>query len=97
MCFCLLGNSSVGTVVDIIYEFGRNPTLGLPDAVMVEFVKYVGPPFIHDRPIIIPVVPYERKLDCFSFSCKRKQIPLRMGWETTIHCCQGMTIGKKES
>ena len=52
-----LFNSSVGTVVDIIYEDGRNPTLGLPYAVMVEFVKYVGPPFIHDRPMRTVVVP----------------------------------------
>ena len=28
---------------------------------------------------------------------QRKQVPLRLGWGSTIHRCQGMTIGKGES
>lgn len=38
----------------------------------------------------------ERKIDCRYHYCKRKQIPLRLGWATTIHRCQGMTIGEGE-
>lgn len=28
---------------------------------------------------------------------KRTQIPLRLGWATTIHRCQGMTIGEGQA
>ncbi len=88
-----LFNGSVGTVKDILYLHGRNPSSGLPDIVMVEFVKYSGPPFMKSRPKLVPIIPIERKIDCHC-SCKRKQIPLRLGWGTTIHRCQGMTIGE---
>jgi hypothetical protein len=37
-----------------------------------------------------------RKIDCNCCGCRRKQIPLRLGWASTIHKCQGMTIGKGE-
>ena len=30
---------------------------------------------------------------CSCKGCTRKQIPLRLGWASTIHRCQGMTIG----
>ena len=92
-----LFNGSMGTVVDIIYLEGRNPTNALPDVVMVKFQKYTGPAFIQNEPNLVPLVPIERKIDCRCFSCKRTQIPLRLGWGTTIHRCQGMTIGENEA
>ena len=63
---------------------------------MVEFSNYTGPPFIPENPKIIPICPIERRLDCCCHSCKRKQIPLRLGWATSIHGCQGLTIGVGE-
>jgi hypothetical protein len=92
-----LFNGSMGTVQDIIYLDGKNPTSNLPDVVMVEFSKYSGPPFIGCKPKLVPIVPVERKIDCHCFSCKRTQVPLRLGWGTTIHRCQGMTIGRNEA
>lgn len=92
-----LFNGSMGQVVDIIYLNGRTPVEGQPDVVMVNFTKYTGPPFINSHPQLVPIVPVERKKDCHCFNCKRKQIPLRLGWGTTIHRCQGMTIGEGEA
>ena len=91
-----LFNGSMGTVLDIVYTGGKDPTVSLPDVVMVEFHKYSGPAFIESHPKVVPIVPVLRKLDC-RCQCKRKQIPLRLGWGTTIHRCQGMTIGHGES
>ena len=34
-----------------------------------------------------------RKVECPCYNCKRTQIPLRLGWGTTIHSCQGQTVG----
>lgn len=92
-----LFNGSMGTVVDILYLDGKKTKDSLPNVVMVEFQKYSGPPFLLSHPKLVPIVPVERKLDCNCYQCKRKQIPLRLGWGTTIHRCQGMTIGEGES
>ena len=63
---------------------------------MVEVPNYSGPPFIANKPKVIPIFPVERKVECRCNFCRRKQIPLRLGWATTIHRCQGMTIGEGE-
>ena len=75
-----LYNGASGTVVDIIYNNGKRPPDSLPDVVMVMFPKYTGPAFISSQPQIIPIVPIDRRLDCPCRYCKRKQIPLRLGW-----------------
>ena len=94
---CGLFNRAPGTVVDIIYLNGKKPQDSLPDVVMVEFSTYNGPPFIQDKPKLIPIVPIERHVDCNCFSCKRKQTPLRLGWAASIHSCQGLTVGIGET
>ena len=91
-----LFNGANGKVVDIIY-LGEKSNNSLPDVIMVEFLNYTGPPFIAENPKIIPIIPIERRLDCSCHFCKRKQIPLRLRWATTIHRCQGLTIGAGET
>ena len=97
LMFHLVCNGSIGKVIDIVYLDGRCPKDSLPDVVMVDFAKYTGPAFIPGAPTVLSVVPVERTIDCFVYGCKRKQIPLRLGWGTTIHWCQGMTIGRGET
>ena len=94
--FCLF-NGSIGTVIDIVYLNGRSPKDSLPDVVIVDFDKYTGPAFLPETPTIVPIAPVERRIDCFCHGCKRKQVPLRLEWGTTIHRCQGMTIGRGET
>lgn len=94
---CELFNGSPGIVVDILYPKGTYPKDCQPTAVMVEFEKYTGSPFISSNSKIVPITPIQRKQDCSCHGCKRTQIPLRLGWGTTIHKCQGMTIGEGES
>jgi hypothetical protein len=91
-----LFNGSMGKVIDILYLHDGPPN-SLPDVVMVDFPKYTGPPFLQSHPQIVPIVPVERNLECYCYNCKIKQIPLRLGWGTTIHRCQGMTVGKGQN
>lgn len=90
-----LFNGAIGIIEDILYFSERRPP-ALPDVVMVHIPSYSGPPFLSSDPKLVPIVPVERKIDCRCHYCKRKQIPLRLGWATTIHRCQGMTIGEGE-
>ena len=92
-----LFNGSMGTVIDIIYSDGERPNDSIfPDVVVVEFPLYTGPPFVKGHPKVVPIVPVDRNLDCSCHGCKCRQIPLRLGWGTTIHRCQGMTVGHNE-
>lgn len=79
---------------NIIYLDGKKPQDGLPDVVMVEFFTYTGPPFTEDK--LVPIVDVERRIDCICHNCKRRQVPLRLGWATIIHKFQGMTVGQGE-
>ena len=51
-----LCNGATGTVQDIIYTKNQNPPL-LPVSVLVEFIKYNGPPFIPEHPTWVPIPP----------------------------------------
>ena len=89
-----LFNGAVGTVVDILYDNNRPTAEDLPRVVFVDFQKYSGPPFLMDHPTIVPLIPTKQLTDCKC--CTRVQLPLRLGWGTTIHSCQGLTIGSSE-
>ena len=92
-----LFNRSSGKIVDIVYLDGKSPTDSLPDVVMVEFHDYSGPAFTSQNPKVVPIVPVQRRLECQCGGCRRTQVPLRLGWGTTIHSCQGQTVGEGEA
>ena len=51
-----LHNGAVGRMYQIVYNEQQNPP-NLPVAVLVDFEKYAGPPFITNHPKCIPIPP----------------------------------------
>lgn len=87
-----LCNGAIGRVHQVVYNEGYYPP-DLPVAVIVNFEKYVGPPFITDHPNCIPVPPITFELG-FSNNLSRQQIPLQTSYAITIHKSQGQTLQK---
>ena len=86
-----LFNCSVGKV-DIVYGPGRSPKDGFPAYILVDFPNFTGPAIIPEHPTYVAVPVVQRRVECNY--CSPKQLPLRLGWGSTIHKCQGMNIGQ---
>ena len=93
-----LNNGAVGSVVAILYAKGEGPTAdatgrrcNFPEAAVVDFPQYTGPPWDKHHPTWVPI-PVMEAFDKTK-SNGRKGMPLRLGYATVIHKSQGMSIG----
>ena len=96
-------NGTQGAVRMIIYDTVQGPSnpneaMRMPRAIVVDFPKYVGPPFFDttkfpDRATWIPIEPREMFKDDDA-SISRIQYPFVLGWALTPWKAQGMTLDK---
>ena len=91
-----LTNGALGTVHAIVYTPGSHPAQGdLPVAVVVDFDQYTGPP-LHPgtRHVAVPAIIVHSETRS---NQTRHQVPLQLGFATTIHKSQGLTVGPGET
>ena len=84
-------NGAKGYVRDIIYPENTKPP-ELPRMVIVYFPEYIGKLSYLGMEGCYPVVPIERR---WGKNKSRKMVPLRLGYASTIHSCQGLSIKEK--
>jgi hypothetical protein len=90
-----LFNGAIGTVKHIVFDENKNPNHGdLPNFIVVDFNHYTGPVWDPDNPTYVPIPCIT--LLCDKQCCARTFPPICLSFATTIHRCQGLTIGKNK-
>ena len=89
-----LVNGSRGIVRFIIFKSTTSTDPGsIPDLLLVEFPKYIGPSYLPGHEKLVPIVP-----DCASWTTpkketmQRRQFPLIPGSALTVHKAQGKNM-----
>jgi ATP-dependent DNA helicase PIF1 len=89
-----LVNGSMGSVHDIAWDNGQDPSSTMPSIVLIKFDEYNGPDFPHCDPGVIPVFPATRQFEYKGAACSRTQFPLRLAYAITVHKSQGLTLSR---
>jgi hypothetical protein len=55
-----LVNRSIGSIYNLRWDYGQDPSAFMPSLLLVKFNKYKGPAFLHYNVGIIPVFPVTR-------------------------------------
>jgi hypothetical protein len=80
----------MGTVRDVVWNEGQDPTKDIPTVIIVEVNDYDRPKFPGTN--YIPIFPITRRFEYKKRDCSHTNFPLCPTYAITVHKAQGLTL-----
>ena len=87
-----LVNGSIGTIQDILWDTGLDPSVSMLSLLLIYFPEYSGPDFPIYRSKIIPIFPIIRQFNFKGVTYTHIQFLLHLAYTITVYKSQGLTL-----
>jgi ATP-dependent exoDNAse (exonuclease V) alpha subunit len=89
-----LVNGSIGSIHDIAWDIGQDPSSSMPSLLLIKFDEYTGLEFPQCRLGIVPVFTTTRQFEYKGAVCSQTQFPLCLAYAITVYKSQGLTLSQ---